>query len=80
MSKSQEIKIGVLGMGYVGLPLAVEFSKHFEVIGYDINKERISELTKGKDLTREVSDNELEDATNLFVTSALFIPLMAPLR
>lgn len=51
------IKIAVIGQGYVGLPLALEFSKFFPVIGYDINEERISELKQGVDYTCE-SDNE----------------------
>ncbi len=51
--------IGVIGLGYVGLPLAVEFSKYFPVIGFDINQRRISELQKGNDLTLEVEEQLL---------------------
>lgn len=58
-------KIGVIGLGYVGLPLAVEFGKKTEVIGFDINKERIQELKNGFDRTREVDSKELEASTNL---------------
>lgn len=58
-------KIGVIGLGYVGLPLAVEFGKKTSVIGFDINKERISELKKGFDRTREVDSPELEAASML---------------
>ena len=48
-------RIGVIGLGYVGLPLAVEFGKHYETTGFDINPERIAELRKrGKDRTLEV--------------------------
>src|SRR5690606_16867386 len=50
-------KITVLGLGYVGLPLAVEFAKHFLVVGFDINQKRIDELNEGIDRTLEV-DNE----------------------
>ena len=51
--------------------VALEFSKYFEVIGYDINKKRIAELIKGEDLTREVCSNELKDASNLIFRSDL---------
>ena len=44
----------LIGLGYVGLPLAVEFGKHREVIGFDVNSSRLSELKDGKDITREV--------------------------
>ncbi len=57
-------KIAVIGLGYVGLPLAVEFGKKFEVIGYDINQARVKELISGIDSTLEVSDTELAE-TNL---------------
>src|SRR5690606_30854549 len=46
-------KIAVIGQGYVGLPLAIEFSQHFPVLGFDINKERVAELNSGEDHTRE---------------------------
>ncbi len=52
-------KIAIIGLGYVGLPLAVEFSKKFKVIGYDIKSSRIDELQKGHDKTFEVSDKIL---------------------
>lgn len=55
-----KIKICVVGLGYVGLPLAVEFSKHFEVIGFDISERRINELREHKDSTREVSEEALK--------------------
>jgi len=52
--------IAVIGLGYVGLPLAVEFSKKFPVIGFDINQKRVDELNLGKDKTREVDDHNLK--------------------
>jgi len=58
-------KIALIGLGYVGLPLAVEFGKKREVIGFDINKDRITELNKGIDVTLEISKQELESATYL---------------
>lgn len=58
-------KIGVIGLGYVGLPLAVEFGKVMDVIGFDINQERIKELQQGHDRTREVEPEELKQAGKL---------------
>lgn len=58
-------KIGVIGLGYVGLPLAVEFGKKMNVLGFDINKERIEELKKGHDRTREVNEEELGSSFHL---------------
>lgn len=66
-----EIKIGVIGLGYVGLPLAVEFGKYFETIGYDINTSRVNELIAGHDYTLEVDDAELADSKNLEYTDQL---------
>ena len=58
----EEATIGVIGLGYVGLPLAVEFGKKYQTLGFDINQTRISELLAGHDATLEVSDEELKDA------------------
>lgn len=58
---SKETKIAVIGLGYVGLPLAVEFAKHYPVIGFDINKARADELYKGHDSTQEVEDENLQE-------------------
>jgi UDP-N-acetyl-D-galactosamine dehydrogenase len=58
-------KIAIIGLGYVGLPLAVEFGKNYPVIGFDINQKRISELSGGEDRTLEVSPTELALAKNL---------------
>lgn len=62
-------KIGIIGLGYVGLPLAVEFGKVFDVVGFDINAERIEELRKNVDRTREVEPAELKAATKLKFSS-----------
>ena len=59
------IKIGVIGMGYVGLPLAVEFGKQYFTIGFDINQQRIEELKIGKDRTLEINEPDLKKATQL---------------
>lgn len=58
-------KVGIIGLGYVGLPLAVEFGKILDVVGFDINKNRIDELKKGYDRTREVESHELKSSINL---------------
>ena len=55
-------KIAIIGLGYVGLPLAVEFGKKFATLGFDINKGRINELKSGQDHTLEVSPEELAAA------------------
>jgi UDP-N-acetyl-D-galactosamine dehydrogenase len=57
-------KIAVIGLGYVGLPLAVEFGKKFKTIGFDINESRINELNKGIDSTLEVSNDYLSETLN----------------
>ena len=53
-------KIAIIGLGYVGLPLAVEFAKKYQVVGFDINKQRIKELRQNKDVTLETESSELE--------------------
>lgn len=63
--------IGIIGLGYVGLPLAVEFGKKYQTIGYDISKRRIDELISGHDSTLEVSHDELSAAINLDFTTEL---------
>jgi len=65
----KDIRIAVIGLGYVGLPLAVEFGKHRSVIGFDINAERIASLRKGNDHTLEVNKEELAQATYLTFSS-----------
>jgi UDP-N-acetyl-D-galactosamine dehydrogenase len=56
-----ENKVAVIGLGYVGLPLAVEFGKNYQTIGFDINKERVTELSNGNDITCEVSTKDLKE-------------------
>lgn len=60
-----QINIAIIGLGYVGLPLAVEFGKKYSTLGFDINRARISELQSGEDHTLEVSPAELAEATKL---------------
>lgn len=61
-------KISIIGLGYVGLPLAVEFAKKYDVIGYDVNEEKLKSYRAGIDLTNEVGDSALKNST-LFFTS-----------
>ena len=61
----EELKIGIIGLGYVGLPLAVEFGKRFPVVGFDINKVRVDQLKSGIDLTLEVDAEDLMSAKKL---------------
>jgi nucleotide sugar dehydrogenase len=67
--KLQSTKIGIIGLGYVGLPLAIEFSKKFSVTGFDINEERIKELKNGKDYTNETDESDLKKAKNISFSS-----------
>ncbi len=59
---SRENKIAVVGLGYVGLPLAVHLAAHFDVVGFDLKTDRIKELESGIDRTLEVTDAQLKQA------------------
>ncbi len=67
----EKIQIGIIGLGYVGLPLAVEFAKKFKTIGFDLKSARIKELRSGTDSTLEMSDQELQEADNLSYTDQI---------
>ena len=67
--KEEKTVLGIIGLGYVGLPLAVEFGKLFETIGYDINENRINDLKKGLDLTLEVSSEDIHSSKKLKLSS-----------
>ena len=71
MLQLSELKIAIIGLGYVGLPLAVEFGKKVSVLGFDIHQKRIDELQSGQDHTLEVSPKELKQATHLSYTTNL---------
>lgn len=71
MLPDKDIRIAIIGLGYVGLPLAVEFGKKYETIGYDIRAERVAELREGRDSTRECSQEELAEPKRLTYTTAL---------
>tara|TARA_B100001175_G_C19445990_1_gene608772 strand:+ start:66 stop:1334 length:1269 start_codon:yes stop_codon:yes gene_type:complete len=62
-------KIGIIGLGYVGLPLAIEFGKTREVVGYDIKESRINELKNNTDFTLEISEEDFKDSIHLNFTS-----------
>ena len=66
---STQYKIAIIGLGYVGLPLAVEFSKFFNVIGFDIKNERVKELKNGFDNTKEIEKSNLVNNNNLVFTN-----------
>ena len=61
--------VAIIGLGYIGLPLAIEFSTVRRVIAYDINNERINELLRGYDKTNEISSSRLSAAENILFTS-----------
>ncbi len=65
MRSTSELRLAVVGLGYVGLPLAVEFAKTRPVVGFDINEHRIAALRAGRDITRELSARELAEGKHL---------------
>ena len=64
--ETREDRIAVVGLGYVGLPLAVHLGRHFDVVGFDLNAERVAELRTGRDRTLEVDPRDLQDVTIRF--------------
>ena len=66
--KTRKVVIGVVGLGYVGLPLAISFAKKFKVIGFDINKNKIEKYKKGIDVTNEVGNEEVMNTTMEFTS------------
>jgi len=62
---SKPFKIAIIGLGYVGLPLAIEFAKKYDVLGFDINQERVTELSEGSDRTKEASIEDLKHVIEL---------------
>lgn len=68
---TQSVKIAVIGLGYVGLPLAVEFGKIYSVLGFDINEQRVNELKNGIDRTLESSKEEISKSLNLLFSSSI---------
>lgn len=70
MHDLSKVKIAIIGLGYVGLPLAVEFGKKYKVLGFDIDQARIDELNLGKDSTLEVASEDLQDLKDLQFSSS----------
>ena len=64
--KQRDEKIAVIGLGYVGLPLAIEFAKKFNVVGFDVNKEKLDTYKSGVDVTDEVGDRAIQETTMSF--------------
>jgi UDP-N-acetyl-D-galactosamine dehydrogenase len=60
-----DVRVGIIGLGYVGLPLAVYMARHFPVAGFDINRPRVAELAEKRDRTGEVTDEEFAAAETL---------------
>src|SRR5579859_7298962 len=71
MQNLEDTKLAIIGLGYVGLPLAAEFGKHYDTLGFDINQRRIEELSSGVDHTLEVTGDELAEAHRLRFSSQL---------
>lgn len=71
MITKDDVKIAIIGLGYVGLPLAVEFGKKRPVVGFDVNDKRILELNEGLDVNLETTKEELRDASHLELTSSI---------
>ncbi len=71
MKNIKNICIGVIGLGYVGLPLSIRMGLKFSVIGYDIDKNRIQQLKKNIDTTNEITKKELKDKKNLIFTNSI---------
>ena len=71
MTNQNDFRIAIIGLGYVGLPLAVEFGKIYTVIGFDINESRIQELKTGIDRTKESNKTEIESAKKLSFSSSI---------
>jgi UDP-N-acetyl-D-galactosamine dehydrogenase len=76
----EKIKIGIIGVGYVGLPLAVEFQKKYNVVCYDNNKKRIKNLNSNIDNTLEVSKNTLQKTKRLFFTNYFIVTVPTPIN
>ena len=72
----ESAKIGIIGLGYVGLPLAIEFGKRYPTVGLDIKAERIEELKAGEDSTREVTGEELALISTIYANSYLGLSVL----
>jgi UDP-N-acetyl-D-glucosamine/UDP-N-acetyl-D-galactosamine dehydrogenase len=66
---NKEEKVAIIGLGYVGLPLAIEFAKKFDVIGFDINSRKLDKYSSGIDITNEVGDEAIQNTTMVFTNN-----------
>lgn len=71
LKSHRDVKIAIIGLGYVGLPLAVEFGKQYQTVGFDIDNTRIEELTRGVDRTLETNKAEIEASKQLHFTNSV---------
>ena len=69
INKSKDLRIAIIGLGYVGLPLTLEFAKKRKVIGFDINKKRIEELNLGVDKNLEFNHDQIKNSKELKFTN-----------
>ena len=65
MNKNNDYRIAVIGLGYVGLPLAVRFGMKYNTLGFDINESRINQLNQGKDITNEITGEEISNSKQI---------------
>jgi len=70
MINSTDIKISITGLGYVGLPLAIEFAKHYSVIGFDINQSKVDQINQGSDPSNELHSSSFEKTNAVFTTDS----------
>ena len=66
---NKEAKLAVIGLGYVGLPIALEFAKHLSVIGFDINQKRVDMMQNGEDPSKELDSEEFENKDIVFTAN-----------
>ena len=66
---NKEAKLAVIGLGYVGLPIALEFAKHLSVIGFDINQKRVDMMNRGEDPSKELDSSEFDNKDIVFTAS-----------
>ena len=69
---SPDTRVAVIGLGYVGLPLAVALAKHFDATGFDINRKRVDELKTGQDRTGEIEPDKMRASQLKLTTSRIF--------
>ena len=69
INSNRDLKIAIIGLGYVGLPLALEFAKKRSVIGFDIDHKRIDELKSGIDKNLEFTKKEIQDSNKIIFTN-----------